>query len=70
MKIRAHPDLSGAAPPWAAWSAIDEDAYDGAPDSGTRNNIGYGYTEQEAIADLKRLLDEIAEAQEPEEPRE
>lgn len=38
------------------WSAYDADTYDGAPDSGTRGQIGYGKTEQEAIADLIDLL--------------
>ncbi len=40
------------------WSAIDEDTYDGAEDSRTRGQIGYGRTEQEAIADLKAILEE------------
>ncbi len=40
------------------WTAIDDDTYDGAPDSSTRNHIGYGPTEEAAIADLRRLLDE------------
>lgn len=37
------------------WSAVDEDTYDGAPDSGTRHQIGYGRTREEAIADLIEL---------------
>ena len=44
------------------WEAVTDD-YDGAPDSSTRNQIGYGTTEQEAIDDLKRLLQEEAEYQ-------
>lgn len=40
------------------WSAIDDDTYDGAEDSGTRGQIGYGRTEAEAIADLKAILEE------------
>ena len=74
MNIEVRPDLSGAAPLWASYYAIDRDTYDGAPDSTTRNHIGYGETEAEAVADLRRLLDEIAEvaeaanAAEPEEP--
>ena len=40
------------------WSAIDDSTYDGAEDSGTRNQIGYGKTEQEAIDDL---LEQLAE---------
>lgn len=39
------------------WSAIDEDTYDGAPDSGNRGQIGYGATEAEAIADLLDILE-------------
>jgi hypothetical protein len=46
------------------WSAIDDDTYDGAEDSSNRSHIGYGRTEAEAIADLLRLLDELAEAAE------
>lgn len=42
------------------WSAVDEDTYDGAPDSSTRHHIGWGATEADAIADLKELL-ELAE---------
>ena len=42
------------------WSAIDEDTYDGAEDSGNRNQIGYGRTEAEAIADLMAILQEDA----------
>jgi hypothetical protein len=38
------------------WLAVDDDTYDGAPDSGTRNQIGFGRTEDEAIADLKEKL--------------
>jgi hypothetical protein len=40
------------------WSAVDDDTYDGAPDSGNRNQIGYGATEQEAIDDLLSILAE------------
>lgn len=36
------------------WSAIDVDTYDGAEDSRTRHQIGYGRTEQAAIDDLIR----------------
>jgi hypothetical protein len=45
------------------WEAVTDD-YDGAPDSPLRGQIGYGTTEQEAIDDLKRLLQEEAEYQE------
>lgn len=39
------------------WSAVT-DNYDGAPDSGNRNQIGYGATEEAAIADLMALIEE------------
>jgi hypothetical protein len=45
------------------WEAVTDD-YDGAPDSPLRGQIGYGTTEQEAVDDLKRLLQEEAEYQE------
>lgn len=38
------------------WSAYDTDTYDGAPDSGNRHQVGYGRTEEEAVADLMELL--------------
>ena len=56
MKIRTA--YQSAAPSNMAWLAIDDDTYDGSPDSSTRGQIGYGATEQEAIADLKRLFQE------------
>lgn len=40
------------------WCAVDDETYDGAPDSGTRNQIGYGATPEEAIADLLSILEE------------
>ena len=40
------------------WSAKDEDTYDGAEDSPTRGQVGYGKTEQEAINDLLTILGE------------
>lgn len=40
------------------WTAIDDDTYNGAPDSGNRHQIGYGATEAEAIADLLAILEE------------
>jgi hypothetical protein len=39
------------------WSAVDSDVYDGAEDSATRNQIGYGATEAEAIADLMEQIE-------------
>ena len=38
------------------WLAYDDNTYDGAPDSGTRNQIGHGATKQEAIADLMEQM--------------
>lgn len=53
MKIVAHPDLTGYAPPNERWSAFDDDTYDGTPDAGPQI-VGYGATEAEAIADYWR----------------
>lgn len=39
------------------WQAIDVDTYDGAPDSATRNDVGHGATEREAIEDLLGKLE-------------
>ena len=41
------------------WSAVDDDTYDGAPDSSNCNMVGYGMTEEEAVADLLRLMSEM-----------
>jgi hypothetical protein len=38
------------------WCAYDEDTYDGAPDS--HCPIGYGATEEEAVADLMEQIEE------------
>lgn len=38
------------------WLAVDSDTYDGAPDSATRNHVGHGKTEAEAIASLEEIL--------------
>ncbi len=40
------------------WSATDRNTYDGAPDSANRYQIGWGETEQAAIADLLEKLDD------------
>jgi hypothetical protein len=40
------------------WSAIDEETYDGAEDSKTRFEIGYGKTERSAVEDLLDRIDE------------
>lgn len=62
MKIRT--DQHYKIPTDYAWSAIDDDTYDGAKDSATRNMVGYGATEEEAIADLQRLIRERDEDEE------
>lgn len=61
MKIEARPTggMGGV-----AWSAIDSDTYDGAEDSSNRNMVGFGPTKQDAIADLQRLFDEMADYEE------
>lgn len=41
------------------WSAVDADTYDGAPDA--HCPIGRGPTEQAAVADLMRQLEENAQ---------
>lgn len=58
MNIDVFPDLSGAAPRWATYYAIDRDTYDGAPDA--RSPIGHGETEAEAVADLMEQIKERA----------
>ncbi len=42
------------------WSAVDDDTYDGAPDTSPPCPIGYGATEADAIADLLTQIDEAA----------
>jgi hypothetical protein len=61
MNIRTEADTTGYAPRDCRYSAIDSETYDGAPDSRNRWHVGYGATPAEAEADLRRLLDEIAE---------
>ena len=55
MKILVEFDRD--APPECPWCAIDDDTYDGAPDSSTRDQIGWGRTRLEAIEDLFDILD-------------
>lgn len=43
------------------WSCIDDRTYDGAPDAS--NMIGWGKTQEEALADLERLFEERADYQ-------
>lgn len=44
------------------WMAIDSDSYDGAPDA-TIQFIGRGETEEEAIEDLKLILEDVQEVE-------
>jgi hypothetical protein len=64
MKIRTARSDHFAIHDSLKWSALDDDTYDGAEDSSNRHDIGYGATEEEAIADLMRLLQEKAEYEE------
>jgi len=41
------------------WSAIDEDTYDGADDSPTRYQIGWGADMESAKADLRQKLESV-----------
>lgn len=45
------------------WQAIDSDTYDGAEDSGNRNQVGYGRTEREAIENLMEILAEAEDCE-------
>ena len=55
MKILVEFDRD--APPDCPWYAIDDGTYDGAPDSPTRGQIGWGRTRLEAIEDLFDILE-------------
>ena len=61
MNIRTEADTTGFAPRDCRYAAWVDDTYDGAPDSRSRNYIGFGATVEEAIADLHRLLEEVAQ---------
>ncbi len=56
MDIRIEPDRTGFAPKWARWFAVDDATYDGADDSRTRNQIGFGETPEAAVANLMEKL--------------
>ena len=61
MNIRTEADLTGHAPRDCRYSAVDDDTWDGAPDSRNRATVGYGATPDAAIADLMALLaDELS----------
>lgn len=59
-QIRTHYDPKPIPLRQFDWIAVDDNTYDGAPDSGNRHQVGYGATEAEAIADLLEQLDEDA----------
>jgi hypothetical protein len=61
MKIKTHHDYPPIPNRSFDWSAIDDDTYDGAPDS--KCPVGHGATEQEAIEDL---LDQLPGTYSPE----
>lgn len=50
MKLKTNHWLKSGPSRQFDWSAVDQDIYDG-----SKNEIGYGSTELEAIADLLRL---------------
>ena len=61
MNIVTEADTTGYAPRDCRYSAVDDDTWDGAPDSRNRSTIGYGPTPAAAIADLMALLaDELS----------
>lgn len=57
MKLRTTYDPKPIPTSAYDWSAVDDETYDGAPDSGNRNQVGYGKTEAEAVADLMAFMD-------------
>ena len=61
MKIRTTHDPKPIPDRSYDWTAIDDDTYDGADDSGERTMVGCGATEAEAVEDLMRLKQERAE---------
>ena len=59
MKIRTDYWPKPIPPRQFDWSAVvDDDSYDGAPDSGNRHQVGYGATEQAAVDDLLAIIKE------------
>ncbi len=53
-----------SAPPACRWSAIDDDDYDGAPDTPPSGKLmGWGFVEDEAIDDLMELKRDAKEAE-------
>lgn len=60
MNIVVTEDTTGWAPRSCRFTAYDDDTWDGAEDSRNRHYIGFGATPDEAITDLRRLLEEVA----------
>ena len=58
MKIVTHYDPPPIPVRNCDWSAVDDDTYDGAPDTHPPCPIGYGATEAEAVADLLLQIEE------------
>ncbi len=58
MKILAYYDPPPIPMRNMDWRAIDVDTYDGAPDSPSRAQIGYGITREQAINALLDILDD------------
>jgi hypothetical protein len=59
VNVRVSATEAGCLPTRAFdYAAIDDDRYDGAPDSCNRGQVGYGATEEEAIADLLTLIED------------
>jgi hypothetical protein len=65
MNIVTEADTTGYAPRDCRYSAVDDDTYDGAPDSRNRSTVGYGATPAAAIADLLEIIadDEALDAE-------
>ncbi len=62
MKIRT--EMHPSAPPACRWSAVDDDDYDGAPDTPYYGKLmGWGFYEDGAIDDLMELKRDAKEAE-------
>ena len=61
MNIRIQEDNTGYAPKDCRFTAYDDETFDGAEDSSTRNQVGHGATRIAAIRNLLDLLDDGTE---------
>jgi len=61
MKIVVTEDNTGLAPANYRFTAYDDETFDGAEDSSTRNQVGHGATRIAAIRNLLDLLDDGTE---------